>query len=179
MKFEKPKQVSVISINPQNLQYMEVFLDIPVIDTDEVFEEVKKYTKFNNTVIVITTVAQFGSILQTKIIDSNIEEPKIVGTLFHYALEMLLEKQHDLVELFNENKEIGINDFEKEAFKRLISNYDNLILAKTTLDGIPTMAICESIEGEVDTQLKPIAIIVNEEIFKKLSAPDSIEDLTK
>jgi len=181
MVFDKPINITVVSVNPRTFQYVEVFSDITIKDTAEVFEQVKAVSKFNNTIIVVVTAPQqfVNNLLQTKIIDCNVEKPNILGKLFHYGLEMLAEKQADLVEAFTEKKDFGINEEEKAAFKSIIDRFPNLVLAKSTFDGIPTMVICDTVEGEVDMQLKPLALIINEEIFAKLTPPDDIDNLTK
>lgn len=134
--------------------------------------------KHSNDVLLIVETPQFNNFLAAKVLASNIEMPKLSGYVFNYALE-LISKNVELISsiLYQEVVE-NITEAEKEAFSILKTNYDDLVLAKTLFNGIPTVAVCQQIVADENGKatIKPLFIAVNEEIFKLLTPPDEIRN---
>ena len=66
----------------------------------------------------------------------------------------------------------SITEEEKKLFRDLISGqFSNLVLLATELDGIETCAIAALNGKEPELMTKPLAVLVNNQIFRKLKSP--------
>jgi len=64
-----------------------------------------------------------------------------------------------------------VNDFEKNVFSKLFSNYSNLLLTKATINDINVAVVVtrELIEAQDILRIEPILIIVNNELINQLN----------
>lgn len=66
----------------------------------------------------------------------------------------------------------NITQEERKVFRDLISGqFSNFVLLATELDGIETCAIAALNGQEPNYTTKPLAVLVNKEIFPKLRSP--------
>ena len=66
----------------------------------------------------------------------------------------------------------SITEEEKKLFRDLISGqFSNFVLLATELDGIETCTIAALNGKEPDLRTKPLAVLVNKQILRKLKSP--------
>ncbi|MFH2033069.1 MAG: hypothetical protein ABIJ40_20950 [Bacteroidota bacterium] len=65
-----------------------------------------------------------------------------------------------------------ITQEEAKKFRDIISGqFHNFVLLSTELDGVETSVIAALNGEEGDYKTKPLAVLVNKEVFKKLKSP--------
>jgi hypothetical protein len=112
--------------------------------------------------------------LARKVLWCNIEE-LCQCKIYFEIIELLHQFPERFKALLKTTDEVSISEQEKGLFKMLGEQYDSLLMVKTKISDIPTTAVC-IIEKDSAGQeeIKPIAILVNEAIFKLLTPPEDI-----
>lgn len=169
---------TVVAISPKTKKEEVVWECKNVNSIQVIFDELTANDRNQRDVILVMQHSQYQfAPLQSRVIGCNL--PELTGKLFFYAKEYIEENGEELMKKLASESDFGINAQELNVFQKLKDQFaaNNLIMAKTSLFGIPTLAICEQlIEGE-DIRMNPLAIVVTPNIFKQLSAPDDIKAL--
>lgn len=73
-----------------------------------------------------------------------------------------------------------LTNSERSVFNDITSgDYDNLALIRTQLDGRDVAAIAAVMSDGGEYQVLPVAILVNDELFARMTAPDDAETIDK
>lgn len=137
----------------------------------ELLEYLATSGKYNTKVILITENNPMAG-LQAIVLESNIDF--LAGKPLGYAHGEIEAAREQIIKQLASDYGLGINEQEMAVFKALKDDYDNLVLAKTSINDIPTMAICQKTKTEDGETLKPLVIVVNDDLFKMLVPPDEI-----